>query len=42
MSKTQQLLTFLLDDETYGLNIQRVQEVLEFTSTTTIPQMPDI
>ena len=41
MSKTQQLLTFLLDDETYGLNIQRVQEVLEFTSTTTIPQMPD-
>ncbi len=31
-------LTFYLDEELYGLNIQSVREVLEFTSITKVPR----
>ena len=34
-------LTFFLDEELYGLNIQMVREVLEFTSITRVPMTAD-
>ena len=34
-------LTFTLDDETYGINIVNIREVLEATELTRIPKMPE-
>ena len=36
-----QVLTFILDQEIFGANINHVQEVLEFTGVTRVPKMPD-
>jgi purine-binding chemotaxis protein CheW len=36
--QTNTYLTFYLDQELYGLNIQNVQEVLEYTSITKVPR----
>jgi purine-binding chemotaxis protein CheW len=37
---TNQYLTFRLEDETFGLAINKVREVLDFTSLTRVPQTP--
>jgi len=37
---TNQYLTFELDGETFALEIAKVREVLDFTSVTRVPQMP--
>jgi purine-binding chemotaxis protein CheW len=36
-----QFLTFYLDDEVFALPINKVREVLDFTSITKVPQTPD-
>ncbi len=36
-----QYLTFTLEDETFGLAIVKVREVLDFTCVTRVPQTPD-
>jgi len=36
-----QYLTFYLDDEVFALPINKVREVLDFTSITRVPQTPD-
>jgi purine-binding chemotaxis protein CheW len=36
-----QYLTFKLDQELYALDISKVREVLEFSSATRVPRMPD-
>lgn len=36
-----QYLSFYLDDEVFALPINKVREVLDFTSITKVPQMPD-
>jgi purine-binding chemotaxis protein CheW len=36
-----QFLTFQLDDELYGVDILRVQEIKGYTAVTKIPNMPD-
>jgi len=36
-----QYLTFLLDDETFALEISRVREVLDYTIITRVPRMPE-
>jgi purine-binding chemotaxis protein CheW len=36
-----QYLSFTLAEETFAVNISRVREVLEFTSVTFVPKMPD-
>ncbi|MBU0995032.1 MAG: chemotaxis protein CheW [Proteobacteria bacterium] len=41
VSTTHQYLTFMLDEETYALDISRVREVLDFTEVTKVPRMPD-
>lgn len=38
---TNQYLTFKLNDEVFGLAINKVREVLDFTSVTRVPQTPD-
>ncbi len=40
-SDGQQYLTFTLDDETYGIEIVRVQEIKGYTVVTHIPNTPD-
>ncbi|MET0987816.1 MAG: chemotaxis protein CheW [Steroidobacteraceae bacterium] len=40
MSGSNQLLTFSLGDETYGVDILRVQEIRGWTPVTRIPQTP--
>lgn len=35
-----QLLTFLLDKETYAFDIQKVKEVIDVTKITSVPRMP--
>ncbi|MBW1988144.1 MAG: chemotaxis protein CheW [Deltaproteobacteria bacterium] len=35
------LVTFMLEEETYALDIGQVREILEFTSVTKVPQTPD-
>jgi purine-binding chemotaxis protein CheW len=35
-----QYLTFSLQDESYGVDILRVREIIEYTRPTTIPMMP--
>src|SRR5258705_215715 len=37
----QQYLTFFLADEEYAINIQRVKEIIEYTTVTKIPKMPE-
>ena len=41
MTETTQFLTFKLEDELFALNIDKVREVLDFTSITKVPQTPD-
>lgn len=36
-----ELLTFIIDKETYGVAVHQVHEVLEVTPVTKIPRMPD-
>lgn len=36
----EQYLTFLLADEEYGINIQRVKEIIEYTAVTKVPKVP--
>lgn len=36
-----QYLTFVLDEETYALDIHQVREVLDLTTITKVPRMPD-
>jgi len=38
---TTQYLTFMLADEVFALDIGKVREVLDFTSATKVPNMPD-
>ncbi|MDH5601802.1 MAG: chemotaxis protein CheW [Gammaproteobacteria bacterium] len=39
--ETQQFLTFILDNETYGVEILRVQEIKGWTPVTRIPNTPE-
>ncbi len=41
MNDADQYLTFRLDNETYGLGIKKVREVLESTAITRVPRMPE-
>jgi purine-binding chemotaxis protein CheW len=41
ISETSQYLTFMLDQETYALDITQVREVLDFTEITKVPRMPE-
>jgi|SRR5579863_2111693 purine-binding chemotaxis protein CheW len=36
----QQFLTFFLADEEYAVNIQRVKEIMEYTTVTRVPKVP--
>jgi len=36
----QQYLTFFLADEEYAINIQRVKEIMEYTTVTKVPKVP--
>ena len=40
VNKTNQYLTFKLDSEVFGLAINKVREVLDFTTVTKVPQTP--
>ncbi|HKV62815.1 MAG TPA: chemotaxis protein CheW [Candidatus Acidoferrum sp.] len=37
----QQYLTFFLADEEYAINIQRVKEIIEYTTVTKVPRVPE-
>lgn len=37
----QQFLTFLLNDEDYGIDILHIREIIEYGNVTTVPLMPD-
>jgi purine-binding chemotaxis protein CheW len=37
----QQYLTFFLADEEYAINIQRVKEVIEYSTVTKVPKVPE-
>ena len=39
-AEANQYLTFKLGDETFGLDIRKVREVLDFTNITKVPQTP--
>ncbi|OQY34242.1 MAG: chemotaxis protein CheW [Spirochaetaceae bacterium 4572_59] len=39
--KTTQYLTFTINNETYALKVINVKEVLEFTTVSKVPRMPD-
>jgi purine-binding chemotaxis protein CheW len=41
ITETTQYLTFRLEDELFALEIEKVREVLDFTSITKVPQTPD-
>ncbi len=41
MTAAMQYLTFKLGDEVFALDIDKVREVLDFTSITRVPRMPD-
>ncbi len=41
MDEIRQYLTFLLDGESFALETSTVREVLEYTTVTRIPRMPD-
>ena len=36
-----QYLTFFLSDEEYAVNIQRVKEIIEYTTVTKVPKVPE-
>src|SRR5215467_7992916 len=36
----QQYLTYFLADEEYGINIQQVKEIIEYTAITKVPKVP--
>ncbi|HYK39021.1 MAG TPA: chemotaxis protein CheW [Candidatus Eremiobacteraceae bacterium] len=36
----QQYLTYFLAEEEYGINIQRVKEIIEYTAITRVPKVP--
>jgi purine-binding chemotaxis protein CheW len=40
ITETTQYLTFMLDEETFAVDISKVREVLEYTTVTKVPQMP--
>lgn len=40
-NETNQYLTFILDGETYALDIKQVREVLDFSDITKVPRMPE-
>ena len=40
-NENHQYLTFKLDDEVFALGIDKVREVLDYTSVTKVPQTPD-
>ena len=37
----QQFLTFVLNDETYGVGILHIREIIEYDNLTVVPLMPD-
>ena len=37
----QQYLTFFLSDEEYAINIQKVKEIIEYTTVTKVPKVPE-
>lgn len=37
----QQFLTFVLNDEVYGIGILNIREIIEFANLTVVPLMPD-
>jgi purine-binding chemotaxis protein CheW len=37
----QQYLTFFLSDEEYAISIQRVKEIIEYTTVTKVPKVPE-
>src|SRR2546430_949791 len=37
----QQYLTFFVADEEYAINIQRVKEIIEYTTVTKVPKVPE-
>ena len=37
----QQYLTFFLADEEYAINIQRIREIIEYTTVTKVPKVPE-
>lgn len=39
--ESSQFLTFLLGDESYGLNLLRVKEIIEYAPLTQVPMVPD-
>ena len=41
MTQTTQYLTFKLGDEVFALDISKVREVLDFTTVTKVPRMPE-
>jgi len=41
MESTGQFLSFVLDEEVYALDIRQVREVLDLTTITKVPRMPD-
>jgi purine-binding chemotaxis protein CheW len=41
ITKPTKFVTYKLDEENYALDIDQVQEVLDFTTITKVPQMPD-
>jgi purine-binding chemotaxis protein CheW len=40
-SNVQQFLTFVLNDETYGVGILHIREIIEYDNLTVVPLMPD-
>ena len=41
IANTSQYLTFILDEETYAIDINQVREVLDFSDITKVPRMPE-
>jgi purine-binding chemotaxis protein CheW len=41
VSNVQQFLTFVLNDETYGVGILHIREIIEYDNLTVVPLMPD-
>ncbi|MBF0459417.1 MAG: purine-binding chemotaxis protein CheW [Nitrospirae bacterium] len=40
ITETTQYLTFILNEETFAIDISKVREVLEYTTVTKVPRMP--
>jgi purine-binding chemotaxis protein CheW len=41
VGNVQQFLTFVLNDETYGVGILHIREIIEYDNLTAVPLMPD-